>query len=433
MSSAGLLLISKVIEEGDIDSVIKLGLKEEHLDSNRNQEMWKWLVEQTNMNGRVPTERQLKREWADVSFPDASDETFKGLVRELHTSYMDKKYLDIRVEMAQRYGEGTNKDLQEQIRDAALSLLEISTSVTFFSGLDPVRDYENVLKDLRERMKLPKYLKGLPTDIDSLDMYTGGLRKGTLNLIYAENKRGKTMLATIMANAAHEHGVHVLYISYEMLPEEMQDRWLAYIAGVGMNKVTTDFITNNEFGRISKKLTSKKYKQSIKFIDGAQSGRTVSDVAALIRQHQPGFVVLDAAYLMRDSRAGKSDNKTIGQSNIADDLMVLARESGIPILVTLQALSSKVSNKTTRELDSSTIGWSNAWVNNCHWAVAVERNTDDPTGKTSVLRLTTNRSGEQGVISMNWDWETMDFSEMNPPRNLDKEPAVPTEESEEEE
>ena len=106
------------------------------------------------------------------------------------------------------------------------------------SGLDDYLEYleENQTDQL-----------GIPTGYPTYDYAIGGgLRRGTVNVIGARPKVGKTLLAdNIGIHVASELGIPVLNLDTEMVKEDHQHRTLALISEVGITEIETGKFSDN--------------------------------------------------------------------------------------------------------------------------------------------------------------------------------------------
>ena len=86
MSSSELYLISKVIQQKDIQPAVRAGLKPDHL-TGEWAGVWSWILDYQRAHGSTPTERVFMQEYGGVTLYDATDEPFSRLLDEIFDAY----------------------------------------------------------------------------------------------------------------------------------------------------------------------------------------------------------------------------------------------------------------------------------------------------------------------------------------------------------
>ena len=149
--------------------------------------------------------------------------------------------------------------LRKQLELAQDKLLEVNGSETIGSILsiaeDTVFNFTNLLSDNDEAPEhianeLEEYLKeleenpidqvGIPTGFPVYDKAIGGgLRKGTVNVIGARPKTGKTLLSDNMGYHIAAQGIPVLNMDTEMTKQDHIHRVLAMMTETEINKIET--------------------------------------------------------------------------------------------------------------------------------------------------------------------------------------------------
>lgn len=117
-------------------------------------------------------------------------------------------------------------------------LFNLSSSLIHDSAIHPigygVDDY------IEELINNPKDIAGVPTGFQRWDKAIGGgLRPGSINVIGARAKCGKSFLALNMATNISQAGIPVLYLDTELTRKQQLDRQLALLSGVKIELVET--------------------------------------------------------------------------------------------------------------------------------------------------------------------------------------------------
>ncbi len=151
------------------------------------------------------------------------------------------------------------RDLMDKLNEATIELAQCSsdTKLSKMSGivedklfgsiasLDTEIGTVNILQDAKEYLdsikNSPKGIVGVPTGFQRYDAAIGGgLRPGTINLIGARPKTGKSFVCLNMLFNVANAGIPVLYLDTELTHTQHQmPRMLALLAGVNRQDIET--------------------------------------------------------------------------------------------------------------------------------------------------------------------------------------------------
>ena len=128
-------------------------------------------------------------------------------------------------------------------------------SIFDFTGLlnDNEDSPQKVFGDIDERLdelsESPLDQVGIPTGFDRYDFAIGGgLRRGTVNVIGARPKVGKTLFAENTGiHIAKELNIPVLNLDTEMMRQDHQDRGIAMLTEVPINEIETGQFANSAY------------------------------------------------------------------------------------------------------------------------------------------------------------------------------------------
>ena len=143
--------------------------------------------------------------------------------------------------------------------------------------------------DLEERLNElsanPIDQVGISTGFDRYDLSIGGgLRKGTVNVIGARPKIGKTLFAE---NAgiyiAREHNIPVLNLDTEMMREDHQDRGIAMLTEVAINDIETGKFASNSYKNQKIRDTAQQVKD-IPYYHKSIGGKPFEDQLSIMRR-----------------------------------------------------------------------------------------------------------------------------------------------------
>jgi len=405
VASAEHLLISKVLSDGALPEAIAQGVQAVHF-SGPNQPIWSWMLEFWHKHGSVPTQRVMQAEHPSVTVGDSSGETLSRLVDEVIEGHRSTTVTGLMTEALVSLKEGNTEGA---IRRLSSGLQDVSAVTSQSKDVDLISEWENRLTryaDMRER---PDELVGLSTGFPGLDRLTAGIRPQQLITFVGEAKRGKSMIAMVMAVAANTNGVSPLMVSFEMSAEEQAARYDSFVAKVSHTNLMRGMSTKDEVARLDKALRLRKNRSPFNIVEDIASSTTVSSLSAKIKQHEPGIVFVDGVYMMDDEH-GEPKGSPQALTNITRSLKRVAQQYKVPIVVTTQVLASKLSSRTSRRVTADAIGYSSSFVQDSDIVMSVERDPDYD--DRSIIRVLLSRTSPHGEVTIKWDWDTMDFSEI---------------------
>lgn len=406
MANAEHLLISKVLQTGSVSEVIEAGLRPDHFTGDY-QRMWIWMLDYWRKHGAVPTARVFKQEFGDVNVYDAEAEPFSALIDELYYAY---KREHIITSIANAMPLLNDNDVDEAYKKLSEGLQKASLETARLRDVDIIQNWEQRLARYEEMRNMPNALRGIPTGFMGLDRITAGLRPQQLITFVGEAKKGKSMMSLIMANSAHQHGVTPMFVSFEMSIEEQEARYDALLSGISHTKIIRGDITSKEMEKIQKALRLQKNMHPFHFTEDSSSLTTVSAIAAKVQQYRPGILFVDGVYLMDDEN-GEPKGSPQALTNITRSLKRLAQRFDIPIVGTTQVLSWKLGNKKSRQVTADSIGYSSSFVQDSDLVLGVE--SDPDIDNQSIIRVILARTAPKGEVRIKWDWQNMDFTEVD--------------------
>jgi len=181
------------------------------------------------------------------------------------------------------------------------------------------------------------------------------------------------------------------------------------VAKVSHTGLMRGMSTKDEVARLDKALRMRKNRSPFHIVEDIASSTTVSSLSAKIKQHEPGIVFVDGVYMMDDEH-GEPKGSPQALTNITRSLKRLAQQHKVPIVVTTQVLASKLSSRTSRRVTADAIGYSSSFVQDSDIVMSVERDPDYD--DRSIVRVLLSRTSPHGEVTIKWDWDTMDFSEI---------------------
>lgn len=173
----------------------------------------------------------------------ANIRSFAGKIRKLTVG----RQLYDQLELTQKkYTEITgNESIAKILGIAEESIFDFMFNL-FDNDDSPQKLFENAKERVDYLASNPVDQVGIPTGFPYYDKAIGGgLRPGTVNVIGARPKTGKTICAENMGINIAKQGIPVLDLDTEMRLADHQDRGLANIANVDMNDIETGQFAKN--------------------------------------------------------------------------------------------------------------------------------------------------------------------------------------------
>jgi replicative DNA helicase len=406
MASSELYLVSKIIQEKDITTPVRAGLKPDHFTGSW-VEVWSWLLDFQRTHGAVPTERVFSQEFGDIHLEDASGETFSRLIDEVLAAYRQRTIMD---SLSHAIPAINNNDIDEAMSALAAGLQKASVESSRLRDIDIIQNWENRMSRYEEMRNTPNALRGIPTGFHGLDRITHGLRPQQFIVFAGEPKRGKSLFALILANSAHIHGKRPLFVSFEMSIEEQEARYDSLISKVPYTRILSGDLSNSDMAKIKRALSIRKNMQPFVFSEDTSSLTTVTALAGKVQEYQPDLLVVDGVYLM-DDEEGEAKGSPQALTNITRALKRLAQRFDIPVVATTQVLSWKLQNRKTRAVTADAIGYTSSFAQDADLILGVERNPD--VDDQAIIRVVLARTAPTGEVHVKWDWATMEFEEVN--------------------
>lgn len=365
--------------------------------------------------GEVPTVRAFKRQFPRYKLETVREdgETIVGTEENLKfwCSELKKKVKqNFLADAIEKVAENLQDyDAEKALKNMRSSVAYIDSEVEETTDVDITKDTES-RKEAYLKKKQTKGMIGISTGFNKLDYLTKGLKDGTLTIVIANTGVGKTMLEVIMGANMQLHNYRVLQGVTEMSEELMRDRYEAMLFSMCYG---VDF-SYNAFK--SGSLSLKQEKMFFEFLENdlpnfeplhIVTATGVLGLAADIEKYNPDVVMIDSAYLMEDDQGAKDDWLRV--AHISRDLKKLAKRTKKPILINTQA------TKNTSKKVGPAIGdimYTQALSQDADDIWALFRDEIMIQDKEMALKILKQREGTLGKIMLNWNFDTMDFSEI---------------------
>jgi len=248
----------------------------------------------------------------------------------------------------------TLADIVVQIEDVMSQVLNSRADADRFN-----RSSQQVMDDLYAYLSEPAAARsGIYTGIKDYDKKTGGYQRGTLNIVAARPKMGKTSLAMQVAIKAATDGKRVTFFSLDGSAQSLGMRMVSHLTGVDLPKIRDRKMSDQEEYLVTTAM-GKIATLPIQIVDIPAYQLTPASLKSIVLRQEmngkaPDLVVVDYLQLMTDptfrGKGGDSRNHEIG--SISGELKGLARQLDIPVIALSQLNRSVEGRSNKRPMDS---------------------------------------------------------------------------------
>jgi replicative DNA helicase len=245
-----------------------------------------------------------------------------------------------------------------------------------------------------------------------MDKATGGLMPGDVVTFIGRPAAGKTWKILYTAMHNWRKGKRVLVVSMEMAPLPVVQRLIAMYAHTNISQLKVGGYSTHTFTKFKASLMGLVQENDGFYIVDGNLAASVDDIYSLAQQLKCDQVYIDGAYLLRHKNP-RLDRYT----RVAENIELIKKdtsEAEIPTVASYQFSRTATKNKKKGEAgDLDDIGYSDAIGQISTIALGLFQDDSVETLEGRVVRVLKGRNGEVGQFRINWDFQTMDFSEIN--------------------
>lgn len=404
-------LITKVLRmKSGMRKAVEAGISDDHFENESSQRAWQWCMNYWKEYGERPTEDAFAQDYPAYRLSRIG-EPLEYVIDQLH----ERRRYNLMTVMVQDALKILDEDEPTElptkraltvIREA-MSEIEIITSQARDTNV--AKTVQQRIERYREMEKNKGRLLGIPTGYHFIDLVGGGWQPEQLITLFGLSKGGKSIILMNMAIEALAQGYEVLFIGYEMANAEQELRFDGMNAGINYRKIMGGNLSKRDWEDLIGTMKSTADYGNFILTSDASRGMTVSSIAAKAQQHYPDVIFIDGTYLM-DDEEGAVKGSAQALTNITRGLKRTAQKSRIPIIGSTQALAWKTGAKS-KGLTSDTIGYTSSYVQDSDLVIAVFHEEDR---KDEIkLRVTENRMGPKGECIARWDFDRMNFEQVD--------------------
>lgn len=396
-----------ILRDGDIETVLKGGISSSLFKSKKEKKAFEFILDyHKNFNG-IPASSTVKAKIGWVEDKGMLPEPVGFFVKEMKNRELYNAVVDGHGDITKAIKERDPmeaKRLLSVLNSSISGLGDEQSTIIFRDAFDPTAISERMAR--YERVKAMGGVDGIPTPWESLDDVTFGWHPEELILVCGRTGTGKSWILLQCAKKAWEEGKKVLFVTFEMSESAIGRRLDAMVSGAPFGQLRKGEL--DAFKEDDYKTAMKKYEGSNRFVvmSGAWAS-TTEQLAVVINQVKPDFVVIDGIYMMSDGMKTPEPWKKV--QNIADQVKMLAIKTGLPIMASAQF--NKNVNLKKMIAGTEAIGGSDRLGQNSDVVIGLFTNDDMRDEKALMMRLLKVREGEMKSIKLEFDFDAMKFGE----------------------
>jgi replicative DNA helicase len=201
-----------------------------------------------------------------------------------------------------------------------------------------------------------------------------------------------------------------LFVSMEMNPQLIQERLASMQTHIPLSLIKNGDLDTFRLKKLKGSLKAlAKMPQPFHIVDGNLTA-TVDDLYVLARQLKPSCVYVDGAYLLRLEKS--RDRFTRAADNCEALKSRLASELGIPVITSWQ-FNRNHEKQSKGKASLTDIGYSDAVGQISSICLGLTENDSVETIAKRKVDIMKGRSGETGTFYLKWDFNSMDFGEVD--------------------
>ncbi len=420
MASNGVLYLSSLIGKGTVKDT-EILLSEGNIGhlfefDPSGLELYEFVGAFIAEHGKVPHPDTVAKE-AGIILPPVKEEPsyYRGKLDDAHIT----RGLKIAVDEANFHLKGKGADPRKALETIASATSHLYMQDNAEHFLDLREATPGILATYKAKYAAEEHEYGIELGWETVDKSSGGIVGGDLVSVIGRPGMGKTFQLLYSANHVWRVQKKVpLFVSMEMAFQPLFERQAAMTAGIPYDQVKTGGLATmpkDHFGAFTKGL--KKIEEAevpFYFVDGNLTS-TVLDVVLLCRQLKPDVVFIDGAYLLKhpNSRLGRYERVAENCDMLKRDLATIC---DVPVVASWQFSKEAAKKKAKKgeKIGLEDIGYSDAIPQHSTIVLGLFEDESVETINRRRVDIMKGRSGEIGMFYMNWDFNTMDFSETVP-------------------
>lgn len=341
---------------------------------------------------------------AEINHGTPSAANILAYAKTIREKSAERQMIERTAEIQRMFMEPSTQSLEEKIEIAQVMLGQVAEASKSgkSTGLVNISDViDDWFNETESRINNPERYAGLKTGIQSFDemLAPKGIVGGSLFVIGARPKMGKTTVLSEMAKNVARDGKHVALFTMEMTNKQIVERMISQKSNVNTDIFYGSDSDEYEWALVGQAISEMKDNPNIWLNDApAMTLAHIQSEARKLKRKvgKIGFIGVDYLTLMK---AGKADRNDIAYGEITKGLKILAKELDTVVVLLIQ-LNRKLEDRANKRPMPSDGRDTGQIEQDCDYWMAVHRESvfddkADPTLTELILRL--NRHGKTGT------------------------------------
>lgn len=275
-------------------------------------------------------------------------------------------------------------------------LTEVKVESMFALGKEVIAHYERIKSGER----------GILTPWPNVNEATLGFWPEDLVIFVSRSGIGKSWTAILLALCAWQQGKKVLFATTEMSKLRIAMRLYAALCKLPYKEFTHGKLTIHSEPRLYETVEKMLHQEGLYVIGGNFDFRTES-LSTAIDEVRPDVLLMDGAYLLKSQGKDRSERA----ANSFDDLKRITIRHGIPVLATHQ-FNREVKTNVATSVKAESISLTDVANWNASVIYGLVQTDDMKRDKRLIFKPLKLREGTGDEVEVNWDLDTMNFSEI---------------------
>lgn len=394
-------LVSRCIQTGAIETLVSRGIAPKHFEDDQHRAVYQTVVSHMSRYNYPPSRDAVMSAHPNYRLlvsEDAIDFLIDQMVKKVKRRETQKALIQIARVV-------DDPDQQQDLEMVMLEHAEHIAQVVPTSKLSRLSEVPTRI-ELYRRLQREGRIPGIATGWPTIDRIILGVQPHEFFVVSAPSSVGKSLVLAHIALSAYlaDPSARPLFISLEMEADALLRRWDAMAAQIELSALKAIKLGQGDINKWEQWGERASKAPNDIFVVADVHTASVQRVLADTMRYKPSATFTDYIQLM--DGPGNSSYQKVG--DIAKGLKRIARMTGVPQFTASQTNRSGFKEGTTMENVADSI----EIPRSADIFMGLDQDEDHKLERRMLVKLIKNRDGKKDQCEINWDFETMDFSEV---------------------